>query len=79
MVASAGELLKKPSGARCLEVLTEWLVLWFAGAGRVVAWREAGMAQRRPWAVDDGLWEPIDPLLPEGRAPVPAPGPAAAG
>ena len=25
---------------------------------------EAGVAQRRPWEVEDGLWELIEPLLP---------------
>jgi transposase len=31
----------------------------------VVAWREAGVAQRGPWEVEDGLWELIEPLLPK--------------
>ena len=26
---------------------------------------EAGVAQRRPWEVEDGLWELIEPLLPQ--------------
>ena len=37
------------------------------------------MAQRRPWEVEDSLWELIEPLLPKAGAQVPAPGPAAAG
>src|SRR5205085_9351328 len=51
---------------RKLRILTEWFLdCGFARAVRVVAWREAGMAQPWPWEVEDGLWELIDPLLPK--------------
>jgi transposase len=39
--------------------------LLFAGWVRV--WQEAGMAQRRPWEVEDSLWELIEPLLPRAE------------
>jgi transposase len=31
----------------------------------VRVWQEAGVAQRRPWEVEDSLWELIEPLLPK--------------
>jgi transposase len=34
-------------------------------AGWVRVWQEAGVAQRRPWEVEDSLWELIEPLLPK--------------
>jgi transposase len=33
-------------------------------AGWVRVWQEADVAQRRPWEVEDSLWELIEPLLP---------------
>jgi hypothetical protein len=39
--------------------------VWFDLAGLVIVWREVGVAQRRPWEVDDDLWELIEPLLPK--------------
>jgi transposase len=31
----------------------------------VVVWQEVDVAQRRPWEVEDDLWELIEPLLPK--------------
>jgi transposase len=31
----------------------------------LVKWQEVGVAQRRPWEVEDELWELIGPLLPK--------------
>jgi transposase len=36
-------------------------------AGWVRVWQEAGVAQRRPWEVEDSLWELIEPLLPKAE------------
>jgi transposase len=34
-------------------------------AGWVRVWQEAGVAQRRPWEVEDSLWDLVEPLLPK--------------
>jgi transposase len=31
----------------------------------LISWQEVGVAQRRPWEVEDELWALIEPLLPE--------------
>ena len=33
--------------------------------GGLAVWQEAVVAQRRPWEVEDALWELIEPLLPK--------------
>jgi transposase len=40
----------------------------------VIIWQEVGVAQRRPWEVEDGLWDLIEPLLPKVERRVRNPG-----